>query len=204
MIISTSNKNRFNSKINHQQYANFRNVTYKFYDNIQTEKHYHFLKIYAVLDALQLNDYVLYLDDDAFFTRTDWDYKSIFDLYDKDLIVAESPRRNEGKTPLFNSGVMFFKKSNDVISLLKDTLSLEKYQWDTKWGASVQGDQDHLIYLTQTKYNGIEKIINQRDINARPYDYDGSYLYPIVHFAGKNKNIEEFCSNICDLFNIQK
>lgn len=203
MIVSAADKNRFDCDINHLKYAQSQNVNYKFYNDLKINDHYYFIKIHAILDALENNDHVLYLDDDAFFTRTDWNYKTILKEYSTDIIVARSPNKPWfKKTPaIFNSGVMFFKKTNQVISLLQDVLEKPDYEWKTDWGNQVGGDQDILIYLTQTKYKGIASIIEQTKINARHYDYEGE-LYPIVHFAGKDKPIKEFCNNICDLYNL--
>ena len=203
MIISAANKNRFNCDINHQAYAKSQNANYKFYNDVIINDHYHFIKIHAILDALSKADHVLYLDDDAFFTRTDWNYKIILKEYPTDIIVASSPIKPWFKKipAIFNSGVMFFKKTEQVISLLHDVLEKPSYNWDTSWGNQVGGDQDILIYLTQTKYKGIASIIEQTKINARPYDYNNE-LYPIVHFAGKNKPINEFCKKVCDLYNL--
>ena len=207
MIISAADRNRFNCHINHSAYAKANNVEYKFYDSLKIKEHFNFMKIYAILDAFNKADHVLYLDDDAFFTNVFWNYKSIFESNPGDIIVAESPRRNEGKTPIFNSGVIFLRRTPEVINLLNNVLEIGEirgnndYEWKTSWGSAVGGDQDTLIYLTQTKYKGIASIIEQTKINARPYDYD-TILHPIVHFAGKQKPIELFCKNVCDIYNI--
>ena len=203
MIVSAADTNRFNCDINHKAYAKSQNIRYKFYNDLKINDHYYFLKIYAVLDALKKSDHVLYLDDDAFFTNTNWNYKKILDQYDTDIVVASSPNKSWfKKTPaIFNSGVMYFRKTNQVVSLLLDVLKKPVYEWNKDWGNQVGGDQDILIYLTQTKYKGIASIIEQTKINARPYDYD-TVLHPIVHFAGKEKPINLFCKNVCDIYNL--
>ena len=204
IIISASNKNRFDCAKNHLAYAKAQGVNYKFYNDLKINDHHYFIKIHAIIDALKTNNYVLYLDDDAFFTRTDWNYRTIFDEYNADFIVAKSPNKPWFKKPssLFNSGVMFFRKSDTLLSMLYEVLQKPTFDWNPEWGNNVGGDQDILIYLTQTKYKDITTIIEQTKINARHYDYSSEELYPIVHFAGKPKPIEDFCINICDLYNL--
>lgn len=204
MIISAADRNRYNCAVNHAAYAKSQNSIYKFYDNLKIKEHHYFIKIYAILDALKHDDYILYLDDDAFFTNTEWNYNNIFKEYDTDIIVASSPNKPWfKKTPaIFNSGVMFIKKSENVLLLLEEILTMPEIEWNTQWGNRVGGDQDILIFLTQTKYKGIVSIIDQVKINARPYDYDSDILHPIVHFAGKEKPIDNFCTTVCDLYNL--
>jgi hypothetical protein len=195
-IISGCNNIRYNKTIeNHNLYASYYNYDYKFY-HCPNHKTPYFIKIEKILESFEKHNQVLWMDDDAFFCDINWQAMSIFDITNKDMIVAESPRRNEGKTPLFNSGVMFFKKTTATIQLLKEVLEIgairnnNNFQWNSLWGAVVGGDQDTLIYLTQTKYNDIIEILDQKKINARPCDFSKKSIYPIVHFAGvKNRNI---------------
>lgn len=186
-IISGCNKIRYYDTIlNHKNYCQIFDYNYEFYFE-ENHPNPYFIKIEKILENLILHNKVMWIDDDAFFCDKTWMAESVFDSYAKNFIVAESPPIRE-HVPLFNSGVMFFKKSPEIISFLKEALEISpdvvKNNYKTEWGNPVGGDQDALIYLSQTKYHNIIDIVKPYYlINARPFNYTKD-LYPIVHFAG--------------------
>lgn len=186
-IISGSNKLRYSDTINnHSYYSSYHNYTYEFY-HLPEHTNPYFIKIEKLIENLKIYKHVMWLDDDAFFCDLDWSAKNIYNLYNFDFVVAKSPPGRN--VPLFNSGVIFCKQSDELINFLTETLDIErdyvrKYYNTSKWGKLVDGDQDILIYLSQTKYSKISKIIDPHyQINARVRDYQNE-IHPIVHFAG--------------------
>ena len=206
-IISGCNKNRFNCFDNHQQYCDFNNYTYKYYNNIKTKDNY-MIKILALLDALQTHDYVMWMDDDAFFVDKNWKADGVFKKYNESFIVSKSPFLKSFKKvpPLFNSGVMFFRNTSTSIDILNSVLNVEvkdvKDNWLTKYGNSVGGDQDKLIYITQTMFEKDTTIVECQEFNSRWYHYENDFP-PIVHFAGKGKQkMDWFIKNVKDIYDL--
>ena len=193
IIISGGNEYRFNSKINHQNYANHHSIEYKNYTGIQYDqgliKRPHYIKIYSILDALKNHNEVMWIDDDAFFVNFDWDCRSIFKLSDKPFILNKG-WAVKAFSPMFNSGVMFIRKNDDVIKMLEEipNISTDELRdaWKpTEWGRGKGNDQPRLIYLSQTKYGHLFEIMdnykhrfNQKSTHAM---HSGAN---IVHFAG--------------------
>ena len=192
IIISGGNKIRFNSKINHQNYANHHSIEYKNYTGIQYDrgliKRPHYIKIYSLLDALKTHNEVMWIDDDAFFVDFDWDFRKIFEVSDKPFILNKG-WSVKAYTPMFNSGVMFVRKNKEVIKMLEEIPNIHvdvlTKEWKQEWGRGKGNDQPRLIYLSQTKYGHLFDMLdnNKYRFNQRPSHAMHSKAH-IVHFAG--------------------
>jgi len=193
IIISGGNEYRFNSKINHQNYANHHSIEYKNYTGIQFDQGLievpHYIKIYSILDALKTHNEVMWIDDDAFFVNFNWDCRSIFELSDKPFILNKG-WAVKAFSPMFNSGVMFIRKNDAVIKMLEEIPHITRDElrdaWKpTEWGRGKGNDQPRLIYLTQTKYKELLEVMDnyKHKFNNKPSHAMHSGAN-IVHFAG--------------------
>jgi len=197
-IISCGNSNRFNVHKNHLCYSTKHKIDYEFYLNKNTINPY-FLKIDCILDSFSTHDNVLYLDNDAFFYDFQWDCKNIFDCSDKLFFATKSPKTKFTSSPLFNSGVMFIKKSSKTIEYLKSCKELSdsylKQNWRHKYyGRFLGNDQPRLIFNLDSYLKGQYELFDYPGFNARPEAFSFQQVYPIVHFAGphKSKKIKKF------------
>jgi len=186
-IISGANQNRFNAFVNHKKYADHRNLKYEFYLRPNRTPPY-YIKIDTILENFEYYNYLMYIDDDAFFLDRHWDCTKIFETYvNFDLIVTS------GFRGLFNSGVMFLKKSTSLINLLEQVEKIDRQHylenWNTKeWDAPGQDlDNARLIYLTQTILKDKTKIIDYPGFNCKELHFSKGYSSPIVHFTSRNK-----------------
>ena len=72
IIISGADSYRYQAHINHQKYSNNRNIPYQFYKSKNLANPF-FTKCYAILDSFEKGyEYVLWIDDDAFFINPNW------------------------------------------------------------------------------------------------------------------------------------
>lgn len=190
-VISGGNSNRFDAHINHKKYCDHWNIDYEFYlDPIKKPSYY--IKLDAILDSFNTHDKVLYVDDDAFFIDKNWDCKSVFDENESyDLIVTQGPKVKHSRG-LFNSGVMFLRKSDSIVNLLKQVPFLNRKVYIKEWNVSEWGlpgndyDNARLIYLTQIHMKEKVKIIDYPGFNCKEND-SHRLSSPIVHFMGTRK-----------------
>jgi len=186
-IISGGNKNRFDAYKNHEIYCKYWNTEYEFYLDSKRQPPY-FIKIDAILDSFKKYDYVLYLDDDAFFLDRQWNYSNVFLNYSEYNLIVTAGYRG-----YFNSGVMFLKKSNRLIDLLNkvERINRNNYlnDWDFKsWGNPGQDyDNARLVYLTQRYLKDKTKIVDYPGFNCKELHFSKGYSSPIVHFTSRNK-----------------
>lgn len=195
-ILSGAHTNRFNSKINHQNYADYWNYNYEFRDDIDcsnapNEGHPAFIKIYAILDALTRYSKVMWIDEDAFFIDFDWNCFDCFGTTTKPILVSESHNIKTQQIS-FNSGVMFIRRSPKIFKMFKKVLEIThdklEQEWNDEWGPLQGNDQPRLIYLTHTDYQDIHHISSylENRWNKRPRHTLKSRCN-IVHFAGGKK-----------------
>lgn len=202
-IVSGADSKRYGADINHKNYAKSQNVDYEFYLNKELSNPY-FTKCYAILDSFEKGyDKVLWIDDDAFFIDQDWNFLSVFDIYEEDVIVTQGRTNKKSGTTFFNNGVMFIRNTDNMKDLFKsipDTPWSEvKSNWKSKWGPCEGNDQPRMIYITQTRYPNAIKILNYPGFNAHEITFKQRRNFlqtkpPIAHITGKNKEgkIERF------------
>jgi hypothetical protein len=202
-IVSGGFPARYSSHVNHATYARLHGLVYhwdtKKRDGLKTP---HFHKISAVLDVLDRHDWVLWLDDDAFFTDLSQDMRRFVDDVPDDIffVACRSPINPQGGWTLLNSGVFFIRNSADGRRLLTETLSTTETEVNANWkpdiyGLLTSGEQDHIIHVLHR--DGLLGRIILHDwsaFNARPYHWpEGApaELYPVVHFPGTPGDREE-------------
>jgi len=193
-IVSGGNPARYRSHINHSVYAGRYGLSYRrntiAYPDLQTP---HFHKLHAIAEALPEFDWVLWLDDDAFFTDFDKDMRDFLVGLSSEvlLVVCRSPINLEGNWTFLNTGVFFIRNDPEAIRLLWKVDAapkplVEKW-WDPKKvGILTPGEQLHLIYvLHRDQLLPRIKLFDYTAFNARYYHYKTRPdEHRIVHFAG--------------------
>ena len=205
IIISGADSYRYDAHINHQRYANIQGVDYKFHKSENLPNPF-FTKCYAILDSFnQGYEYVLWIDDDAFFINLDWDCTSIFKQYKEDVIVTKGRDKKSGIT-LFNNGIMFIRNTDNMKDLFTTIPNTQwktiKRNWNLNWGPCLGNDQPRMIYLTQTRYPSAVKILDYPGFNAHESTFHTNKSFietdpPIVHVTGndKHRRIQRFTDN---------
>ena len=205
LIFSAADADRYGAKINHQRYASAQGIDYKF--EIRTDlKNPFFIKPICLAELLESDyEYILCIDDDAFFIDNSWDCTSVFKKYSEDLIVTKGRAKKQGTT-LFNAGVMFIRNTDNMRMLFKKTTQISNRElwdnWKSDWGPKEGNEQPRLIYLTQTLFPDAIKILDYPGFNAHEITFKQRKNFletnpPIVHVTGRNKEgkIQRFIRN---------
>jgi hypothetical protein len=196
IIISGADSYRYNAHVNHQRYADYRGIDYKFHLSSGLENPF-FTKCYAVLDSFDKGyDRALWIDDDAFFIDPNWDCVSVFQEYAEDVIVTQGRTNKKSGTTFFNNGIMFIRNTDKMIDLftsIPNTPWAEvQDNWKSDWGPCEGNDQPRMIYLTQTRYPTLVKILEYPGFNAHEITFKKQKNFleskpPIAHITGTNK-----------------
>jgi len=194
IIISGADSYRYDAHINHQKYADKYGVDYKFHLSNGLKNPY-FTKCYAILDSFQNGyDYVLWMDDDAFFINLDWDCTSVFRENREDVILTRGRSKKNGIT-FFNNGIMFIRNTDSMRLLFEKMPTIAdqelKQNWMPHWGPCVGNDQPRMIYLTQTLFPEKVKVLEYPGFNAHEVTFKNRRFLktnpPIAHITGTNK-----------------
>lgn len=195
IIISGADSYRYDAHINHQRYAKSQNIEYKFHLSSGLSNPF-FTKCYAIIDSFDAGyEYVIWMDDDAFFINPNWDCTTIFQQYAEDVIVTRGRVKKSGVT-FFNNGIMFIRNTTQMRELFakipETPWSEVKNNWNYDWGPCEGNDQPRMIYLTQTHYPGSVKVLDYPGFNAHEINFHKSPSFiktnpPIVHITGQNK-----------------
>lgn len=183
---------KFSSSINHETYADKFGYAY-IHCNFPTKaKNPYLNKIYYILSHIGNYDYIVWLDDDAFFFDFEKDIMSYMPKGKDFISFCKSPDFKSLKTYL--SSGQFIIKSNELAkSFLDDVLKVNlgevKKWWREDLGYFSNGDQDSMIFLLQTnlKYKDGFVLYNYKEFNSRPENLFGIDTHKpfILHFTGK-------------------
>lgn len=193
IVVSGADSYRIDAHINHERYCNKNNYNYRF--NLKTDLQIpYFIKCHTILDAFRDYEYVLWIDDDAFFINEDWDCTEVFNKYPQDIIVTRGRPKKSGIT-LFNNGIIFARNTEKTNLLFKRMMEVTNQElrdnYKKQWGPMDLLDQSRMIYLTETEITGITKILDYPGFNAHEVTFkDPKFLKtspPIVHITGKEK-----------------
>lgn len=195
IIISGADSYRYDAHINHQRYADAQNIKYEFHKSENLPNPF-FTKCYAILDSFDKGyEYVLWIDDDAFFLNDSWDCTEVFDQYAEDVVVVRGRNKKNGIT-FFNNGIMFIRNTENMRDLFSTIPELAWKQltknWKPEWGPLTGNDQPRMIYLTQTRYPESVKVLDYPSFNAHEIEFHKKPNFiktnpPIVHITGQNK-----------------
>ncbi|MDT0557339.1 hypothetical protein RM697_01685 [Ichthyenterobacterium sp. W332] len=185
-------KTKFESSINHKIYAEKHQYSYIHCDFPTKAKNPYFNKIYYILSYLDLFEYIIWIDDDAFFLNFDKDIMDYLPTGNNFISFCKSPDFKKLKTYL-SSGQFILKSNKLSKSFLNDVLKVNlkdvKKWWYDDLGYFSNGDQDAIIFLlkTNTDYNNKYMLFNYKEFNSRPENLFGIDTHKplILHFTGK-------------------
>lgn len=196
-IVSGGSHVRFLSYLNHRTFA----LEHGFHHRLEislgtgiTSPYWH--KFLAIENVLPEFDWILWIDDDAFFTK--WSENSILTLVqeaereNKFFVVSEGPVEEGGVWSRINTGVMLVRNDPRSWKLLAKsrTIDLDTVRdwWsDERDGIFTSGDQDTIWWTLRNnqELNEGHTIVGHRQLNSRAQHYGASLAdATIVHFPG--------------------
>ena len=189
----------FESASNHKIYADHYGYTYIHCNWATGERNRYFNKIRYIEYYFGFFDYIIWLDDDAFFWNMEQDIMQYLPKGDHFISLCESPSFKTLKTH-FSSG-QFIIKTNELAkefltAILSTDIQLVKKWWNIDLGYFSNGDQDIMIYLSLSDkrfINGL-KLYNYKKFNSRVQNLKEKDIHHplILHFTGtvqiKNKD----------------
>lgn len=187
---------RFRSYVNHSVYARHHGIDYRLECGVDplifNKFHY---KISIVRRLLANYEWLMWIDDDAYFT--DFERDGVIDLIDEAesagcfLVISEGPLEPNGAWSRINSGVFIVKNCVEAFemldSVLDDSLATVRAWWDEERdGLYTNGDQDQLWwYLNSKDLLDRVLIVGHERLNSRMHYYKGSASDNfIMHFCG--------------------
>lgn len=193
-IVSGGTHVRFPSAPNHAAFAARNGHAYRHdltpYEGLLRPN---FHKIRAVEAALHHHEWVMWMDDDAFFTDMDASFDRYLDP-EAIFVACKSPITN-GMWVYLNSGVFFLRSCPDSFAFLRDVQSTSKDVIDAwhdpeRVGLYTHGEQIHIIYaLLEQGWGRLARLHPHTAFNARPVDWEpGAPMnaLPVVHFPGNH------------------
>lgn len=195
-ILSGTTRLRLPSPVNHRLYADLHQADYRFECGPASafRRPLRVFKLEAILRVLPRYEWVLWIDDDAFFTDFSIDPRSFIagaspDLF---LMLADGRVRPGGAFTMANSGVMLIRNTPECLAFLRRCLEIDdglvKNRWDPeRYGMFTNNsDQDAIIYLLSEELDPKHfAILPNARLNSRPYHYDEKLSeHFVVHFPG--------------------
>lgn len=200
IIVSGANENRFDSETNHKRYSEYHGFDYRINYRNDLKKPF-YIKFYTILESFKKGyNEVLWIDDDAFFIDFSWNAKQVFEQNtNKELIVTKHPKSKIPKM-LFNSGIMFFRNTENTKNLINKCLEITdeeiKKMWNSeKFGKFEGNDQPRLVYYSLTEFRDILEVKDYPGFNTKPNDFFKGKVFPIVHFPGPSEKKLEKMKN---------
>ena len=182
----------FDSSINHKVYADVFGFDY-IHCNWPTKANNLYLnKIYYILHYIKKYDYIIWIDDDAFFFDFEKNIMDFAPVKDAFISLCKSPDFKSLKT-FFSSGQFILKcnsiSKNFLQAVLEQDLKEVKNWWKPELGFFTNGDQDSMVYLLleDDRFKAGANFHNYKSFNSR---YENLRLLDvhqplILHFTGK-------------------
>lgn len=177
------------SATNHQQYANRHGYCFVETNWFTPETNRYKNKIRYILHVLPYFDYVMWIDDDAFFTDLNVAVNTILPQGQHFAALAYSSPHDAVPRHLA-SGSLIIRNVRPAHEWLKEGLRLDlnhlRDLWDAEWGYFSGGDQDALVYLLRTKYPDNYGIIEKPMLQGRIEDlkHDSIDAPFVTHMTG--------------------
>ncbi|HIB49054.1 MAG TPA: hypothetical protein EYN07_10680 [Flavobacteriaceae bacterium] len=185
-------RTNFDSYVNHKVYADLYGYTYIHCNWPTKHKNKYLNKIEYILYAFSFFDYIVWIDDDAFFYDFSKDVFQYSPQGEQFLSACESPTFKELKT-YFSSGQFVLRctplAKQFLLDILKTDIALVKSWWPKEMGYYTGGDQDIMIYLFHEKieYKKGLQLYEYKCFNSRAANlFDTDVHKPLIlHFTGK-------------------
>lgn len=182
----------FESYINHKFYCDHHGYTYIYSPWSGSQKNRYLNKLEYLKFYLPHFDYLFWIDDDAFFINMDQRLEDFLPKSESIVSICKSPDYKSLKT-FFSSGQFFIKNSHLSHQLLDRALQIDlsmvKDWWTPQYGYFTGGDQDILVYLSQSdpNYAGKFDLWDYYHFNSRFENLMGvgNPNIFVLHFTGK-------------------
>lgn len=195
-LTSGGDEIRLRSYVNHAVYAREHGLDYRLETGIDPHIVTKFdYKVSILRRLLPLYDWLVWLDDDAFFT--DFEADNIVRLISEaerdgiSVVIAEGPKEPNGFWSRINTGVMLLRNDETARAIVESTatadLSEVRRWWDDERdGLFTHGDQDQMWWTIQTGGHADRvRIVDHRQLNSRGHYYEDSLTDAFVmHFTG--------------------
>lgn len=182
---------KFETPINHKLYADTYNYTYIHCNWPTKAKNLYLNKIHYILSYIDVFDYIIWIDDDAFFINFDKDIMDYKPEENAFISFCKSPTFKTLKTYL--SSGQFIVKCNALSKqfftdiLHQNLVEIEK-SWTKELGYFTRGDQDIIVYLllNNEMYKEAYKLYDYKAFNSRFENIDEQDIHKplILHFTG--------------------
>lgn len=206
-VTSGGDEIRMRSYVNHYIWAHENGVDYRLDLGLGPGLRLPYDAKYAIIRrALRDHDWVMWVDDDVFFTR--WAADSVVTMLqdaeadDMFLVVAEGPVEPTGIWSRINSGVMLLRRDDRTSRLLDLAQATDVEGLRPSWDFEVDGlfsggDQDALWHGIKNDAELLAgtRIVGHAALNSRPHLLHGELGAVLnVHFCGGHKQmrIHEF------------
>ena len=181
----------FDSAVNHKIYADKYGYSYIHCNWPTVTRNPYFNKIYYLLAHIDQFDYLIWIDDDAFFIDFERDIMDYQPKDDSFISFCSSPTFKELFTYL-SSGQFIIKCNDNAEQFLKDILKQDlkgiKKWWSQELGYFTNGDQDAIVYLLKTdeNYAGKYDLWNYKKFNSRFENLALKDIHKplLLHFTG--------------------
>jgi galactosyl transferase GMA12/MNN10 family len=197
---------RFNSPVNHRLYARQHGYRYIFDSTPRFDKRTYMRKLEAILEYLDLFDWLFWIDDDAYFTDFSVPLERFIDMApESDFIVCKSPSTKETFTRI-SSGQFLLRNTPVARRFIEDALATDLREvqkwWKSHLGMFTKGDQDALVYLLETHATYASpfcSVVDHHHFNSRPFEFaELLNEHFLVHFTGQKKLLDkaQFCQRL--------
>ena len=197
---------RFNSQVNHKAYADLHGYWYIFNSSPERDPRSYFRKIETLIRYLDLFDWVFWIDDDAYFTRFDTPLDAfIAEAGPSDLVICRSPSTKKLFTK-FSAGQFLLRNTPRAHAFLRALLEVDLSRvrafWREDLGYYSEGDQDAMVYLSETdpRFSGdFIRILDHQAFNNRDFEFQARLdEHFLVHFTGQAKVASKaaFCQRL--------
>lgn len=154
-----------------------------------------FYKTSIIRRVLPQYEWIIWIDDDAYFTDFERDNLNQFmdeaEAEDKFLVIANGPTEPNGFWSVINTGVVLLRNDPRTLQLLglmekSDLVEVRKWWREDEHGVFTNGDQDQMLWALDT--SGLmdgARIVDHRELNSRGHYYHDSLQDAFVmHFCG--------------------
>jgi hypothetical protein len=197
---------RFNSPVNHRLYARQHGYRYIFDSTPRFDKRTYMRKLEAILEYLDLFDWLFWIDDDAYFTDFSVPLERFIDMAPgSDFIVCKSPWTKEIFTHI-SSGQFLLRNTPTARRFIEEALATDlkivQKWWKSHLGMFTKGDQDALVYLLESRPTYTApfcSILEHSHFNSRLFEFERQLDdHFLVHFTGQKKLLDkaQFCQRL--------
>lgn len=185
LILSSHSKPKVSGPVNHQVYATRHGYDYLFDMTPIALATPYDQKLAVIARAMRRTkcDWIVWVDDDAYFMQTSKPITDLFPQTDEvDFVICRSPVNLQGIWSYINSGVVLIRNNQRALSVVEKALHLPmatvEAWWDReKHGHFVAGgDQERLTYLflTEPDLANAVSIHEHTAFNSRAYHFENA------------------------------